>query len=320
MTDHDAGYRALFSDKTVVADLIRGFVKEPWVENLDLDTLQRVSGSFVTEKFKKRENDVVWRVRFRDQWLYVYLLIEFQSTVDRFMALRLLVYVGLLYQRLVDEKQVAGGAHLPPVLPIVLYNGRQRWTAPLDVAELVWAGPDEQLDRYRPRMQYLLLDETAHDEAELAGMQNLLAIVFRREKCDTPAQFARVLDDLVGWAADHEHRPTVDRIKQWLRVILWPHRVPDDEIEQFTDIGEYIGMLKEQIRQWEQKAHEEGIEKGIEQGIEQGEAEVLLRQLKQKFGAVSGEILRRVDQAESEQLLTWAERILTAERIEDVFA
>ncbi len=101
---------------------------------MDLETLERVSGSFVSDRFKRRENDVIWRVRFRSQWLYVYLLIEFQSTVDRFMALRLMVYVGLLYQRLIDEKLIRPGGFLPPVLPIVLYNGTRRWSAPLDVA------------------------------------------------------------------------------------------------------------------------------------------------------------------------------------------
>ena len=87
MAEHDAGYRGLFSDKRMVADLIRGFVHEPWVKELDFETLESVSGSFVSEQFQKRENDVIWRVRFRGAWLYVYLLIEFQSTVERFMSL-----------------------------------------------------------------------------------------------------------------------------------------------------------------------------------------------------------------------------------------
>ncbi|RMF43704.1 MAG: transposase, partial [Planctomycetota bacterium] len=103
MSDNDAGYRRLFSDKRMVADLIRGYVPQSWVADLDLDTLEMLSGSFVAEEYRRRESDVIWRVRFRDQWLYVYLLIEFQSTVDRFMALRMMVYVGLLYQRLQKE-------------------------------------------------------------------------------------------------------------------------------------------------------------------------------------------------------------------------
>ena len=65
---------------------------------------------------------MVWRVRWeRDRWLYVYLLIEFQSTVDPYMALRVMVYVGLLYQDLVYNRQLTDADKLPPVLPLVLY-------------------------------------------------------------------------------------------------------------------------------------------------------------------------------------------------------
>src|SRR3978361_533164 len=105
--DHDNGYKALFSHPEMVADLIRGFVHEDWVRDLDFTTLERVEGSFVTPRLQRRESDIVWRVRWGgDRWLYVYLLLEFQSTVDPFMALRLMVYVGLLYQHLIKQKQL----------------------------------------------------------------------------------------------------------------------------------------------------------------------------------------------------------------------
>ncbi len=54
----------------------------------------------------------------------LYLLLEFQSTVDRLMAVRLLTYVGLLYQDLAAAGEIPPGGPLPPVLPIVLYNGQ----------------------------------------------------------------------------------------------------------------------------------------------------------------------------------------------------
>ena len=45
------------------------------------------------------------------------------------MALRVLAYVALLYQDLIREGLVQTGARLPPVMPIVLYNGDPPWTA-----------------------------------------------------------------------------------------------------------------------------------------------------------------------------------------------
>ncbi|MDY0072346.1 MAG: Rpn family recombination-promoting nuclease/putative transposase [Thauera sp.] len=61
-------------------------------------------------------------------------MIELQRKTDRFMALRLLVYVGLLYQDLLRQGQIKPRGLLPPVLPIVLYNGKPRWHAPQQLA------------------------------------------------------------------------------------------------------------------------------------------------------------------------------------------
>lgn len=58
-----------------------------------------------------------------DDWLCLYILIEFQSKVDPWMAVRMMSYVGLLYQDLIKAKQVLPQHKLPSVLPIVLYNG-----------------------------------------------------------------------------------------------------------------------------------------------------------------------------------------------------
>src|SRR4051794_18985798 len=107
VADHDNGYKRLFSHPEMVADLLRDFVREDWVQDLDFSTLERVSGSYVAPQLRSRESDVVWRVRRgRDPWLYIYLLIEFQSTVDPFMALRMMVYLGLLYQDLVQRREL----------------------------------------------------------------------------------------------------------------------------------------------------------------------------------------------------------------------
>ncbi|TVP83372.1 MAG: DUF4351 domain-containing protein [Thioalkalivibrio sp.] len=60
------------------------------------------------------------------------------------------------------------------------------------------------------------------------------------------------------------------------------------------------------------------IEKGREEGIGQGEARVLLRQLTLKFGAVPEPVRARLESADAETLLRWSERVLTADRLEDV--
>ncbi|NHZ62278.1 Rpn family recombination-promoting nuclease/putative transposase [Massilia genomosp. 1] len=73
-----------------------------------------------------RQGDLVWRVQLGDEFLYVDILLECQSGVDRSMALRMPTYVGLLCQDLVKRHELSPGLRLPPLLPLVLYNGGPR--------------------------------------------------------------------------------------------------------------------------------------------------------------------------------------------------
>jgi predicted transposase YdaD len=81
--EHDNSYKLLFSHARMVEDLLRGFIQEPWVQEVDFTTLERVSESHVSDDLHDREDDLIWRVRWRADWLYIYLLLEFQSTADR---------------------------------------------------------------------------------------------------------------------------------------------------------------------------------------------------------------------------------------------
>ena len=124
--DNDASYKLLFSYPELVRDLVMGFIPDEWLHSLDYTTLEQVSGSYITDDLRHRADDVVWRVKAGEEWLYLYILIEFQSKVDPWMAVRMMSYVGLLYQDLIRKKQVLPHRKLPPILPIVLYNGDGR--------------------------------------------------------------------------------------------------------------------------------------------------------------------------------------------------
>ena len=70
----------------------------------------------------------MWRLRARGAggWLHVLVLLEFQSTTDSAMALRVLEYTALLYGEMLRRGVARPGA-LPPVVPVVLYNGDSPW-------------------------------------------------------------------------------------------------------------------------------------------------------------------------------------------------
>jgi hypothetical protein len=141
--DHDHSYKLLCSHRDMMAALLRGFVTAEWVHTLDLTTPERVQSSQVSDDLRDRQEDIIWHVRWQGDWLYIDLLVEFQSTVYRYMAVQLMTYVGLLYEGLISSQQFGPTGDLSPVVPIVLYKGSDRWTAAQDIATLVAEAPGE---------------------------------------------------------------------------------------------------------------------------------------------------------------------------------
>src|SRR5690242_10643062 len=70
--EHDASYKLLFSHARMVEDLLRGFVHEAWVGEVDWRTLERVSDSQISDDLRSRRDDLIWRVRWGPDWLYLY--------------------------------------------------------------------------------------------------------------------------------------------------------------------------------------------------------------------------------------------------------
>ena len=215
--EDDASYKLLFSAPELVRDLIIGFIPDEWLHSLDYDTLEKMPGSYVTDDFRHRADDVVWRVKVGGDWVYLYLLIEFQSSVDSYMAVRMMVYVGLLYQDLIRRGEVIDKKRLPPVLPIVLYNGDQKWTAATDIADLIPRVPGLVSD-YLPKMKYLLIDENNYSEAYLAGLKNLVAAVIRFEHPASGEALVELIDLLSEWL---EGKPELRYIFAiWIRAVV----------------------------------------------------------------------------------------------------
>ena len=106
---HDPSYKQFFSNPDMVASLLRDLVPEDFVNDLDFSTLEQCSGSYVTDDLRDRHDDIIWRLRWRDSWMYLYLLLEFQSTIDPWMAVRILAYTALLWQDLIKSGAVRDG-------------------------------------------------------------------------------------------------------------------------------------------------------------------------------------------------------------------
>jgi hypothetical protein len=305
MGEHDHAYKILFAHPRMVRDLLVGFVGGEWISGLDFDTLERVSDNYVSDDLRSRADDAVWRIRWRDR--DVYLLLEFQSTNEPFMAVRVLAYEALLYQDLVRARKVSACEDLPAILPIVLYNGLRRWSAPEELASSSPALDPAELAKYAPRCRYLLIDEGRYAESDLALEGNAVAALIRLERCRRPEQVLEIVADVTAWLERAGQDSLRRAFRLWLARVLFTRLGKSGAV--VNDLWEEQTMLSERVQQWEaeflRKGRQEGLQEGLQEGrreglregLHEGEVSLLMRLLRRRFGELPPSVAQRSSSA-----------------------
>ena len=95
---HDASYKRLFASRLIAEHLLRVRVPDDLLAAADLSSLRRLSAEYVSDDCPSgMAIPCGGCVRLRGRWMFLLVLLEFQSEDDRWMALRILIYTGLLY-------------------------------------------------------------------------------------------------------------------------------------------------------------------------------------------------------------------------------
>lgn len=321
MTDHDKTHKLFFTHRRFVRDFFLGFLPREWIERMDLDTLEPVQASLVGRDLSERHGDRVWRVRWSSSetaagWFYFYLLIEFQSTPHPWMALRLHNYVGHLLED-ITRKRRNTDRRLPPVVPLILYDGSRPWTAPLDLGSLFVPVP-ESVRRHLPQLQPLFLDES---RLSSPPPNNLATVFFQLNTSRSPAALPDLTRELIIRLPRAEEaelrRDFVQLILRTLRQSFPGVTIP--EVAELEDLPVFGQRLIEWRDQGLNASRAEGLAKGRKEGEVEGRRALLLRLLKKRFGplprSVRQEVLRI---ASARKLDILAERVLVAASLEEM--
>ena len=184
---------------------------------------------------------------------------------------------------------------------------------------------DPSAEVYRPQWRYRLVDEAAYDRRTLEALNSPVADLFYIEKS---RDWSEVLAGISRLRRNVPPEESALRraFATWLKRVILPRFGLSPEAANLS-LEEVETMLADSIDRWNhqirEKGREEGCEeareKGCEAGRQEGEALVVLRLLRLKFGSLAPEIEERVRSADAGRLLGWSERVLTAERLQDVF-
>nr|WP_296747775.1 hypothetical protein [Thioalkalivibrio sp.] len=238
-----------------------------------------------------------------ETWVLVH--IEIQGQADPGFAERMYVYHYRLFDRY--RRDVVSLAMLTDAQGGFRPSGyeRERWGC-----SLRFRFPMVKLLDWRERAAALEADRNPFALVALAQLQ---AMAHRG-----PAR-KRVKLRLIRFLYARDY--TREQILAWFRVLDWMLRLPEDLELEFRE--ELIAFEEETQMPYVTSVERIGIQKGLEQGLQrgrqEGEAAILLRQIALKFGRPSEGVRARIEAADADTLLDWSARILTAERVDDLF-
>jgi hypothetical protein len=238
---------------------------------------------------------------------------EHQSTSDRRMAFRLLRYLVRIWEQWWADHPRAEA--LPVIVPVVLYHGKEPWSAPVALDALLDI-PDALRPAVTPHLAQFTytVDDLSEIPDERLRARAMTALGRLVEAC---FKHARTRSDLLEILSD------------WADVVREVVVAPNG-LEALALVMRYILLVNDHVEPEGLQAFlervagpdaKDAIMTAGERLIQQGERAVLLRLLRQRFGnQVDSGTERRLATASAEQLATWIDRVLSAATLPDLLA
>jgi predicted transposase YdaD len=319
---YERSFRNTFSTPENATQLIRGNLPVDISERIDWASIEDISGFFFDKESAWRHKDLLFRASLAGREAYIYLLLEHQRTSESQIAVQLLGYLARIWEKVLINKPKT--KEIPPVIPLVFYHGAKGWHAAKSFRDLI--DFDDHLIRaiapQIPDYRYIfdnLSDQSDEQlQARVLGEVGMLALLFLQRLPDHPDPEAvlRIVTNLATsvvtapsrveslgmlvWYAFRASDPDTSRLRQWIE----------------ANVGEHV---IEAYKTSAERMTEETRKTALAEGRAEGRAEMLRRLLTLKFGALSAESEARLGKASVSDLDRWAERVLSAQRIDDVF-
>ena len=181
---YDRGYKKIFSRKDNFLKFINTFIKKDWVSYIDADNLELIDKEFVLKDLKSKEADIIYKARIKEQDIYFYVLLEFQSTVDFSMPLRFLVYMTELMKRIYlnadANERDRKSFKMPAIIPIVIFSGGSEWNVVQSFKE--YQSSHELFQNNIIDFTYILINLKDLSSEELINNANLISTIFALDK------------------------------------------------------------------------------------------------------------------------------------------
>jgi predicted transposase/invertase (TIGR01784 family) len=310
---HDRFFKEVFSREENARSFLQHYLPSEITPLLDFSTLEISKDSFIDPTLEEHLSDLLYKITlYEGVETHIYVLFEHKSYPERIIAFQLLRYMVRIWEQALKQKQ-----KLLPILPLVIYHGRSRWTIPTDFTALL--DPPEVLKPYVPAYQYRVFDLTRYSDEEIQGEITLrvslllLKYIFRKDLGD---HLGEILEFL---RAISEPQTVLEYLETILRYIAGStDQVNEEMLKQIVSqvIEEGGELMPTLVEQWLERGRQEGLEVGLEQGRETA-LDLLRRFLAHRFGAVPKQLDEALSELDLESIRGLSEAAFEVESLAD---
>ena len=307
---HDKLFKEAFARREMAKDFFDSYLPDDITSRMDWDTLKLQSGKFTSEALQGSESDLLYTIEIDQHPAMLYCLFEHQSKPDPWMPLRLLRYIIGIWEQY--RKQNPNANKLPPILPIVLYQGGDNWTADTSLSSLIET--PEGLSDNQPDFRHLLIDLNQFESDKLQGSPSLKTILLALKSSREHTQYEFEL--LVRLLAK-----VLNVDSALIRTVMLYLYSVDNQ----TDISEYINQaealelpqLQEEFMTIADKLRNEGMQQGMQQALRDDIVEIL----EVRFHSVSFSVKKQLeditDAGDLRRILRLAVKVACIQELEE---
>ena len=285
----DKGYKNIFGVKKNFLDFLKKYVALDLTKDLTEDNLEEIDKEFISREFETYESDIIYKITLPkkektnvskeeqeegpEETIYMFILQEMQSKVDYTMPFRLLAYMFFLWMREFKNMKAPNRKDfkLPAIMPCVLYNGQNNWTAKREFADVIYNSA--MLGKYGVNFQYVLIDVKRLARDFICEGNTVMDNVLYLDNLKEPEELLEWMENMskrISQMSYDERKET----EKWINLIV-THRLGKEKAEEvleFIRTGD-DDKMSTGFDQLMDELEERGIEKGKEKGREEANIE-----------------------------------------------
>ena len=284
----DNSFKCIFNDHRLFADFLKDFIHIDILENVKPEDIEDMSERFIPLFQESREADTVKCIRLKEQTpLFVIAILEHQSEVNHRSCVKMFQYIHLVLdawekdaEKKKPESSLLKDFKYPPVLPMILYDGKGSWTAQRNFFERTHL--NTVFEKYIPKFEYELINLNDYDEQEIMRFGGALSFLLLVDKLRRNKE-RNILSQLPPDYVEKLRLQIPEDMNKLLvdvtLTIMDKSGFGRDEAEEVAAIvekaghKEYGGMYEaviESIIEEREEARAEGRGEGRTEGIEEG--------------------------------------------------